>query len=83
MTFIHMTDIGLHAHRHQRANTADAHQNLLTNALAAVAPVKPIGDVAVVGTWVVGDIGIQQVKRDTPHLDFPDLRVQLTSGQIH
>ena len=67
--------------RADRPHAADAGQDLLPDPVFLVAAVQPVGDAAQI-VLVLGDVGVQQQQRDSPHLRDPDPGPQLAaSGQ--
>jgi len=82
VALVHMADQRPQAHRIQGAQPADAHQDFLADAGAAVAAVQPVGQVAVF-LDVLRHVGIEQEELDAAHLHLPDLGTHLAVGHGH
>ena len=66
-----MEDRGLLLHLCQRQDAADAKQYLLTHAEFGFTLIQRVGQQAI-ALAVLGDIGVEQVKRDATNLQFPN-----------
>ncbi len=66
----------------QRADAADAEDELLVEAHLAAADVEDVGDRAV-RVVVVGDVGVEQQDRHPADLGDPDGGVQVAAGERH
>ncbi|MPN16475.1 hypothetical protein SDC9_163819 [bioreactor metagenome] len=71
MTFVHMTHFRLIPHRHQRLVSADAEQQLLMNAVAHIAAVKPPGQNPQLRR-ILRNFGIEQNQRHIADFQHPD-----------
>ncbi len=70
------------AERPDRADPADAEQQLLAEPVLAAAAVQPVGDLVQV-RLVLLDVGVEQQQWDAADLGHPDLRGQLAArGQV-
>src|SRR6476646_4510 len=77
-----MPDHRVEAKRAYRPYTADTQHDLLRDTHLVVAAIESRREHAVAGC-VRLDIGIHQIERDAPHLDTPDLGVDLAPGQVY
>ena len=82
VAFIHMEHGGLESHGLQSARAADTEDDFLADPGVHVAAVEGIGDVAILGQYVVGDIGVQQVQGDAADAELPDLNEHVAGGQF-
>src|SRR6516225_1439444 len=82
VALIHMINGGLEAEGFKRAIAADPKDDFLPDAHLTVTAVQLVGDVTVFGPFVGGDIGVEQIERDPPHLGTPDLRKDGTTGKL-
>ena len=80
--FVHVVHRRLQPQRLQRPQAADAQHNLLADAHVVVAAVQRIGNAAVLGPFVLGDVGIQQVQLHPPDFHQPDLDPHHPRGQL-
>ena len=80
MALVHVADRRRFAQGPQSANAADAQHHLLANARVVVPPVELRGDVTIV-RGVLGDVGVQQIKRNSADLDAPDARPDFPAGE--
>jgi hypothetical protein len=72
VAFVHVEDRRVGSKATKRAHATDAEHHLLLQAVLAVAAVQPVRDRAR-PLGIAVDIGIEQVQRDAPDLDPPDL----------
>ena len=72
VAFVEMENAGRDAHGLERAEAADAEQQLLADAGAGVAAVEARGGLAVF-RGVAGDVGVEQEEIAAADLDLPDL----------
>ena len=71
MALVHVEDGRLEAERAQRADAADAEDELLPEPVLAVAAVEPVGDRARLGR-VPLDVGVEQVEARPADVGAPD-----------
>ena len=79
--FVHVVGARMIAQRRQRARAAHAEQDLLADARVAVGHVKALGDAAVF-FGVLGRVGVEQIERHAPDLNFPDAGEKRARGQV-
>ena len=82
MALVHVEDGGLDAAGSERLDAADAQQDLLAQAVLAVATVEPVGDRAL-GRGVCLHVGVEQQQLDPADVDAPEPGVQSTARQSH
>src|SRR5271157_4197535 len=83
VAFIHVVNRGLKANRLQRTVAADSKQDLLPDSHLAVPAVQLVGNIAVLGTRIGGDVRIEQIERYPSNLRSPNLRVHKPSAKVH
>ncbi len=83
VALVHMIDTRRQAKSLQRAVAADAQEDLLTDTQVLIATIELIGDVAILGTGILRDVGIEQVERDTSHQHVPYPSCHLASGELN
>ena len=71
--FVQMKNAGRDAHGFQRAEAADAQQQLLPDADAPVSAIQPRSELAVLGS-VAFHVGVEQQQIAASHFHAPDLR---------
>ena len=81
MALVGVEHLGVDAERVERADAADAEEDLLPQPVLGLAAVEPVGDVAEVGR-VLLDVGVEQVQRHAPDLRLPDPGDQRGAGQV-
>ena len=83
MAFVHVKNLRFDPEGGERFYAADAKNDLLAHAHFEIAAVK-LGRDAAIFRFVLRDVGVEQVKGDAAHVQFPDLRkdfpVQETDG---
>ena len=82
VAFVHVAEGRRDAQGGQGAHAADAQDDLLLQAHFRIAAVELVGDVLVV-VLIGGDVGVEQIERNAPHLHLPDLRVDVAARKIH
>ena len=82
VALVHVEDRGLDAAGRERLDAADAEQDLLAQAVLAVAAVEAVGDGAL-GRRVVRHVRVEQEQRHAPDVDAPDRGVQRRARQRH
>src|SRR5262249_25035955 len=82
MALVHVANRRRLAQGAERADPADAEDDLLADAHVVVAAVEPASDLPVVGA-ILGNVGIEQVERDAADLDAPDASLHLAAGERH
>ncbi|OPZ79678.1 MAG: hypothetical protein BWY79_00313 [Actinobacteria bacterium ADurb.Bin444] len=81
MSFVHVTGRGPIAQGAQRPHATDPQHDLLANPVFGAAAVQLVGDVLVHGQ-VLGDVGVKQDERHSPHLRPPHGHADPSAGQI-
>ena len=81
VTFVEMQHAGRDAHRFKRAESADAEQQFLANANAAIAAVKTRRQLAIFRR-VALDVGIEQQQIATSNFHAPDTRANRTRARV-
>jgi hypothetical protein len=81
VSFVQVINAGRDAQGLQCPRAADPQHQLLADARAVVASVKPAGQVAVFGAVAV-DVAVEQVQADSADLHQPDLRHQLAGAGV-
>ena len=80
VALVQVPDRRLDPERPQRADAADAEDELLVEAHLAAADVEDVRDRAV-GVVVLGDVGVEQEDRHPADLDAPDRDLEVAAGQ--
>src|SRR5262249_13424785 len=80
MAFVHVKNGGFETHRFQCPHAADTQNDLLPDARVDVAAVERVGDIAILGQHVLGDVRVHQVERNAAHFQLPNLNENVASG---